>query len=134
MRADGPMVENPILRVDAVDEARTTVPTRIPVSASLSEDGKRRKTIAAMARSVARVDWKITRKGHDVELVLKPSGVREQTVLMREPWFQPGDHVTIRRGRAKVHEAVLNPDPRVMLEEARRSGERLRLVLGRVTL
>src|SRR5690606_13341399 len=94
--ADGPGVESPLLRIDAVVQARVSVPARIPVSARLSPDEQRRATLAAMQKSVAAVAWRWQRRGRSVQLHLRPRHVESLSVFLRPPIAQLGDRVEVR--------------------------------------
>ncbi|MEZ6195427.1 MAG: hypothetical protein R3F20_06840 [Planctomycetota bacterium] len=132
--ADGPLVEHPLFRFDEVDEKKTTVPTRIPVSARLSADEKRRQTIAKMKPAVASIRWSVKRDGDTTTLELTGASVERATVFLRAPWFTPGDRVVVKAKRKIVFQGKLEPDPRTLLEEARRTGERLRPALLRLPI
>lgn len=124
--ADGPLVESPILRIDAVDERRTKVPARIPVSARLSPDEQRRATIQAMEKAVARLSWKLSEKDGIARLELGAEGIEALTVLCRCDRFQVGQRLQVLVGRKVVVDQTLAIDARAMLEDARRTGERQR--------
>lgn len=130
--ADAVNVEIPLLRIDEVDDKRVDVPTRIPVSSTLSADGKRRATLAAMEKQVASIDWSITRTPAAATIELKATGVKRCTVLLRVPEFAPGQLVTLRAGRKLVQQGEIEVDRTTLLEEARRSGERLRPAITRI--
>lgn len=132
--ADGPLVESPLLRVDAVDPARVLVPARVPVSASLSGDAQRRATIDAMTAKVAKVTWRIDERKDETLLTLSGDGVTAATVFLREPSFHVGRKVTVRAGSRMAFSGIVAPEPRMMLTEARRTGGRLRIVLGKVAV
>jgi pimeloyl-ACP methyl ester carboxylesterase len=124
--ADAPLVESPLLRIDAVDDKRVLVPARVPVDASLSPDGQRRATIAAMAGKVAKLSWRIERKADETGIALAPEGVTAVTVFLREPLFQHGRKASIHAQGQKASARVLLADPRAVLADARRTGDRLR--------
>jgi hypothetical protein len=123
--ADAALVESPILRVDALDQARVAVPARIPVSATASADEQRRATIAAMAKKVARLTWKIETAKNETVLTLGADGVKAATLCVREPLFTAGRKLTVKAKGKTVLSEILTADPRTMLSEARRTGERL---------
>ena len=130
------MIETPLLRVDTVDERKVRVPKRVRVSAGMSGDGIRRAQIAAINKKVVTVTWNIktTEKGGKSTTVvtLRGKGVRACTVFLREPTFQPGQSVTVKVRSKTVWRKTLAVDPRHLLQEARRTGERLRPALVKV--
>jgi dienelactone hydrolase len=132
--ADGNRVESPLLRFDAVMANRVAVPKRIPVSARLSPDGQRRATIAKMAKAVASLRWSWSREDDKTRITIKPRYVRAYSVLLREPYVQVGDRIELRGGSKILYRDKLEPDLRTLLEEARRTGERLRPALRRVSV
>jgi hypothetical protein len=129
--ADAPLVECPLFRIDQVDEARVTAKP-IPVSPTASEDEQRRTTLRAWATKVARLGWNIEGKKDETTVTLTGAGVGAATVFLREPAFHPGSKVTVRAGSQPAWSGALVPDPRTMLSEARRTGERLRPALRAV--
>jgi hypothetical protein len=132
--ADGPLVENLFLRIDTVDDRRIAVPRAVPVSSTLSEDGKRRATLAAMEKKVATVSWTLTDVRDVRRLALKASAAKTATVLLRDPAWTVGQAFEIRvRGR-KVSDGAIAIDPKVLLPEARRTGERLRPALMAISV
>jgi predicted esterase len=131
--ADAALVESPFLRIDAVDEKRVAV-RPVPVDASASPDAQRRATIAAMASKVAKLGWKIEQKKDETIVSLTSEGVPSATVLLRSPAFPIGRKITVRGPGAPAFSDVLTPDPRTMLADARRTGERLHPVLRSVTV
>jgi len=132
--ADGRLVENPLLRIDAVEERRVRVPRLIPVPSSLSYDGKRRATIRAMRGQVVWVAWTIKRARRRTTISLKSRGVTRCTLFLRAPAFKAGDRVRVRAGAKTVFDGPLRPEPRVLLEETRRTGERLRPAIARLAI
>ena len=124
--ADMARVENRWLRIDAVDEKRVRVPSRIPVSARLSPDKQRRATIAAMRKAVARLDWKwSTSKRGVTTLTLKSRGVREATVMIRRSMVAPRASLVIRAGKTRLGPTEIDVAPATLLRKARRTGNRL---------
>ena len=123
--ADAALVESPLLRIDAVDAARVTVPARVPVSPG-SQDEMRRATISAMASKVAKLSWKIEEKKDETVVTLTPDGVTAATVFLREDPAKPGRKVTVRAAGKPAFSEVLAPDARTILVEARRTGDRHR--------
>lgn len=130
--ADGAQVESPLLRLDDVDERRVAVRQAIPVDGSLSADGQRRATIDAMAAKVAKLTWRIEEKKGETLVTLSADGVTAATLFLREPAFHPGRKVTVRAGTKAAFSDVLTADPKTMLAEARRTGERQRPALRTV--
>jgi hypothetical protein len=112
--------------------ARVRVPSRVRVSARLSPDGQRRATLAAMQKKVASVAWRWQRQGTEVKLHLRPRRVQALTVFLRPPFARVGDRVEVEVGSKVRFSGVLEVDPRVLLEEARRTGERIRPAVARV--
>lgn len=131
--ADAAFVESPLLRIDAVDERRVAVGP-VPVDASASPDAQRRATIAAMAAKVAKLSWKIEPKKDETIVTLTAEGVTAATVLLRATTFTPGRKVTVRAGSKTVSSEPLVPDPRTVLSEARRTGDRQHPALKRVAV
>jgi pimeloyl-ACP methyl ester carboxylesterase len=127
--ADAANVEHPLFRVLEVDERRCAVPERVAVSARMSADEQRRATIRAMEKAVVSVSWDIAVVKGVKTITLKSQGVRAGQVMLREPWFAPGEHVRVVVGSRVVLDSQLAIDPRVLLAEAWRTGERLRPVL-----
>jgi hypothetical protein len=128
---DGPFVEHPLLRVLDVDPRRVALPTRVRVSPTASPDDQRRAMIDAMDK-VATIDWRITTKSGTKTLTLTTKGVRAGQVLLRAPWFTAGEAVVVKAGRKTIFDGTLEPEPRALLEEVRRTGDRQRPVLLRV--
>jgi hypothetical protein len=129
--ADAALVESALLRIDAVDERRVAVGP-VPVDPSSSPDAQRRATIAAMASKVAKLSWKIEQKKDETTLTLTSDGVTGATVFLRAATFSPGRKVTVRAGNRTVASEPLAPDPRTVLTEARRTGDRHHPALKRV--
>jgi hypothetical protein len=132
--ADGPRVESPWLRLDEVEAQAVAVPSRIPVSARASPDEQRRATLRAMEDAVARVAWKLERGAGSATLTLRPEAIERLTVLVREDLAAPGDDLRIQLKSKTVFDGQVAVDARTLLEEARRTGERLRPVLTAVEL
>lgn len=132
--ADGPGVESPLLRFDDVDDARVRVPDAVPVSSSLGHDAKRRATIAAMRDNVASIDYEVEQNARGSNVTLRAHGVRRCTLFLRWPEFAPGRSVTVRAGDRVVTRGPLEMDRAALLEEARRTGERIRPALSRVAV
>lgn len=129
--ADAAFVESPLLRIDGVDERRVAVGP-VPVDPSSSPDAQRRATIAGMASKVAKLGWKIDQKKDEAIVTLTSDGVTGATVFLRATTFTPGRKVTVRAGTKTVSSEPLVPDPRTVLSEARRTGERQHPALRRV--
>lgn len=149
--ADGPHVEHPLFRVLEVDERLVKLPERIGVPANLSADEQRRQTVRGMLKQVASVRWAITTKadkpagkpaakadpaatpsampGPTKLVTLSQKGVKQGRFAFRAPWFQVGDSVRVLVGKKELFAGVLQPDPRALLDEARRTGDRLRPAL-----
>ncbi|MHC4077157.1 MAG: hypothetical protein ACYST0_01805, partial [Planctomycetota bacterium] len=133
LMVDAAFVETPLLRVDRVNERQVAVPKRVPVRAGMSLDARRRATIAAINKKVATLTWTIktaakSEKGaKSATLVtLRTKGVRACTVFFRAPTFRRGQNVTVKVRSKTVHRGPLLVDPKMLLQEARRTGERLR--------
>jgi hypothetical protein len=87
-----------------------------------------------MANKVAKLGWKIEEGKDETVVTLTPDGVGAATLFLREPVFRTGRKVTVRvKGKAEFSE-LLGPDPRTILAEARRTGDRLRPVLRTVAV
>jgi pimeloyl-ACP methyl ester carboxylesterase len=129
--ADGAFVEHPLLRVLDVDPRRVALPSRVRVPPTATPGDQRRAMIDAMG-AVATVDWRITTQGDTKTLTLSQKGVRSVQVFLRAPWFAPGQAVVVKAGRKTVFDGRLDPEPRALLEEVRRTGERQRPALRRV--
>lgn len=127
--ADGANVEHPLFLVLEVDERAVTIPERVPVSASLSPDEQRRATVRAMQKQVASVRWRIDADGRKKTVTLQAKGVRRGRFAFRAPWFAVGDEVRVLVGKKEVFAGNLQADPRTLLDEARRTGDRLRPAL-----
>ena len=147
--ADGPHVEHPLFRVLEVDERLVKLPDRIGVSANLSADEQRRQTVKGMLKQVASVRWAITTKADKPgaatgakqgapagstpaptkTVTLSQKGVKQGRFAFRAPWFQVGDDVRVLVGKKELFAGVLQIDPRALLDEARRTGDRLRPAL-----
>nr|MCU0867923.1 hypothetical protein [Planctomycetota bacterium] len=132
--ADGPNVEHPLFRVLDVDERTVFVPNQVPVSATLSPDEQRRATLRAMQKQVASVRWQITGKGAVKTITLQAKGVRRGRLAFRAPWFAVGEQVRVLVGNQQRFAGALQIDPRTLLDEARRTGDRLRPTLQIVEL
>ena len=106
------------------------------VRAGMSQDAIKRVQLAAMAKKVATLDWtlKTSEKGgkSTTYLTLKAKGVRACTVWLRGPTFQPGQYVTIKVRSKTVYRGPLTIDTKTLLQEARRTGDRLRPVFAAV--
>lgn len=131
--ADGADVEHPLFRVLAVDERTVKLPERITVSAQQSPDEQRRETLRSMQKHVVSVRWAITTKatktGTTKTVTLQGKGVPKGRFAFRAPWFQVGDDVRVMIGQKQLFAGVLQPDPQALLDEARRTGDRLRPAL-----
>lgn len=132
--ADGPNVEHPLFRVLEVDERAVVVPDRVPVSTSLSPDEQRRATVRAMLKQVVSVRWQITRKGEVKTITLQGKGVKRGQLALRAPWFAVGDQVRVVVGSKEIWAGKVQVEPRTLLDEARRTGDRLRPALQVVEL
>jgi hypothetical protein len=121
---DGPNVRSPWLWVNRVSPAKVSIPERVPVSAKLDLDGRRRATLNAMKNKVAKIRWKLAEADSVRSIDLTFDGVVEATVLIREPLASPGQHLLVRKGSRKVFNETVTADPKTMLEEARRDGRR----------
>lgn len=127
--ADGPNVEHPLFLAVEVDERAVAVPDQVPVSASLSPDEQRRATVRAMQKQVASVRWQIASKGAVKTITLQAKGVRRGRLALRAPWFVVGEQVRVMVGNKERFAGALQVDPRTLLDEARRTGDRLRPAL-----
>ncbi|MEE9392308.1 MAG: hypothetical protein V3W41_07370 [Planctomycetota bacterium] len=131
--ADMPRVENRWLRIDAVDSRKVQAPRRIPVSMSLSRDQKRRVTIKKMNKYVARLDWLHNGGGKaPVRITLKAKAVQKAPVFLRASMVAPGRPISIQTRSTKFRKRALEIDPRVLLTEARRLGDRIDPVIAKV--
>jgi len=134
LMVDAVGVETPLLRVDVVDKRQVTTPTRVAVRAGMSEANRRRATIAAFNKKVATLTWTIKTIGDGDKsttlVILKPKGVRAATVFFRRPTFQEGQKVLVKVRSKTVYKGTLAIDPKTVLGEARRTGERLRPAFG----
>ncbi len=130
LMVDSARVENPLLRVDVVDKRQVTTPTRVSVRAGMSKAARRRATIAAFNKKVATLSWTIKtihKGGKSTTVVtLKTKGVRACTVFLRAPTFREGQQVFVKVRSKTVYRGALAIDPKTVLAEARRTGERLR--------
>ena len=127
--ADGPNVEHPLFLVVEVDERAVVVPDRVPVSTSLSPDEQRRATVRAMLKQVVSVRWQITTKGEVKTVALQGKGVKRGRLALRGPWFAVGDQVRVVVGSKEIWAGKVEVEPRTLLDEARRTGDRLRPAL-----
>ena len=132
--ADGPNVEHPLFLVLEVDDRAVFVPNQVPVSASLSPDEQRRTTLRAMQKQVVSVRWQIAGKGGVKTITLQAKGVRRGRLAFRAPWFTVGEPVRVVVGNKERFAGALQVDPRTLLDEARRTGDRLRPALRVVDL
>jgi hypothetical protein len=130
--ADGPNVEHPLFLVLEVDERAVVVPEQVPVPANLSLDEQRRTTVRAMLKQVVSVRWQITKKGEVKTVTLQGKGVKRGRFAFRAPWFAVGEQVRVVVGSKEVFAGVLQVEPRTLLDEARRTGDRLRPALRSV--
>lgn len=113
-------------RVLAVDTRAVALPKQIPVSANLSPDEQRRATVRGMSKQVASVTFEIAEKGAAKTITLTAKAVKRARFAFRAPWFAPGDTVRVLVGKKEVFAGTLEPDARTMLDDARRTGSRLR--------
>lgn len=127
--ADGPNVEHPLFLVVEVDERAVAVPDRVPVSATLSPDEQRRATVRAMGKQVASVRWQITSKGGVKTITLQGKGVKRGRLAFRAPWFTVDEQVRVLVGSKELWGGKVQIEPRTLLDEARRTGDRLRPAL-----
>lgn len=127
--ADGPNVEHPLFLVVEVDDRAVVVPDRVPVSTSLSPDEQRRATVRAMLKQVVSVRWQITKKGEVKTVTLQGKGMKRGRLAFRAPWFAVGDQVRVVVGSKEIWAGKLEVEPRTLLDEARRTGDRLRPAL-----
>jgi dienelactone hydrolase len=132
--ADGPNVEHPLFVVLDVDARAVLVPDQVPVSSTLSPDEQRRATLRAMQKQVASVRWQITGKGAVKTVTLQAKGVRRGRLAFRAPWFAVGEQVRVLVGNQQRFAGALQVDARTLLDEARRTGDRLRPALRVVEL
>jgi dienelactone hydrolase len=127
--ADGPNVEHPLFLVVEVDPRAVVVPDRVPVSASLSAEEQRRATVRAMSKQVVSVRWQIASKGARKTITLQSKGVRRGRLAFRAPWFVVGEAVLVLVGGKELWAGKVQVEPRALLDEARRTGDRLRPAL-----
>lgn len=131
--ADSANVEHPLFRVLAVDERTVKLPERITVSAQQSPDEQRRETLRSMQKHIVSVRWVVTTKttktGTTKTVALQGKGVPKGRFAFRAPWFQVGDDVRVVVGTRQLFAGMLQPDPQTLLDEARRTGDRLRPAL-----
>jgi pimeloyl-ACP methyl ester carboxylesterase len=132
--AEVPFVEHPLLRITEIDAKKAAVPKRISVKAKATADDQRRAVIRSMRKAVVSASWRIREKDGVKTISLQGKGVRAATLFLRAPWFRPGDAVLVKARGKKVFEGTLSIDPKVMLEEARRTGSRLHPVYSRIPL
>lgn len=134
--ADGTGVALPWLAIDEVEPAAVDVPARVPVAATLSKDEQRRATIRAMEAKVAKLEWKraATKGAAGTTLAFTGAGVRAATLHVKAPWIDPAVAWTVTVKGKRVHAGPFAIDPRVVLEEARRTGDRQRPTVARVAL
>jgi hypothetical protein len=104
----------------------------VPVSTSLSPDEQRRATVRAMLKQVVSVRWQITKKGEVKTVTLVGKGVKRGRFAFRAPWFAVGEQVRVVVGSKEVFAGALQVEPRTLLDEARRTGDRLRPALRSV--
>jgi len=102
---------------------------RVPVSTSLSPDEQRRATVRAMLKQVVSVRWQITAKGEVKTVTLQGKGVKRGRLAFRGPWFAVGDQVRVVVGSKEIWAGKVQVEPRTLLDEARRTGDRLRPAL-----
>lgn len=128
---DGPFVAHPLIRITKVDPKRVATPKRIQVRAGAKPDDQRRAVINSMKKAVASASWNIRDKKDTKVLTWSGKGVRTATLFLCAPWFTRDDTVTIKARGKTIYEGPVGADARTMLEEARRTGARLRPVLRR---
>ncbi|MEQ1729637.1 MAG: hypothetical protein ABL982_14795 [Vicinamibacterales bacterium] len=126
--ADGKDVEHPLFRVLEVDERAVSLRESIPVSSRLSADEQRRATLRSMQKH-ALVRVQIASVGTIKTVTLQSKGVEKGRFAFRAPWFAVGDSVRVVVGKKEVFAGQLVPDPRTLLDEVRRTGDRLRPAL-----
>lgn len=128
--ADGPLVESPRVRIDAVDPSKVKTPERVSVGAGASADEARRAQLKGMDPCVARLTTRRTsEKGRSVLAITEWSGVKAATLFLRHPEFVPGTPWIVRSKAKTLHDGPLSADVKTMLFDARRTGERLRPAL-----
>jgi pimeloyl-ACP methyl ester carboxylesterase len=131
--ADGDHVALPWLEVVEVIPATVAVPDRFPVDGTQSPDEQRRSMIKSMSDHVARVDWKATpTKSGGIALALTGKGVKRAAVLVKSPWFDPSQELTVTAKGKKLFDGKIAIDPATLLREARRTGDRQRPTLMRI--
>lgn len=130
--ADAPFVASPEILVLSVDPKRTAVPDRVPVPARLDRDGQRRATLAAMEKQVARIRWRTSRTEDLCAIDITMEGIQEAAMILRAPLATPGSRVSVKMRRKILFDGEVRPDPRTILEQARRDGSRLRPALAAI--
>ncbi|MFO0982860.1 MAG: hypothetical protein U1E76_14205 [Planctomycetota bacterium] len=132
--ADGALVENPLLRIEAIDEARVKIAHEVSVPAGASEDAKRRLIIKSMEKAVVKLRWKIETRGQVRTLMLESDGVKSCSVLVRAPLADQVDQLVVRARNKVCFAGAPLPDVRAVLTEARRTGDRLTPVLRTIAV
>ncbi|MCC7063419.1 MAG: hypothetical protein IT456_11480 [Planctomycetes bacterium] len=132
--AEVPNIESPYLRIDQIDENRTKVPTQVSVAAGASPDDQRRAILRSMESKIVKLTWRIEEKKGERTLTLHGDGVKKATVFLRGPTFTAGTKLTIRAGNKVVFADTLTADPKTLLEDARRTGNRLRPALRTIAI
>lgn len=131
--ADGPFVENPLLRILEVQASRVTPPRSVRVTPSMTLDQRRKKVIAQLEKRVVSLSWRV-RKGRSgaMSIDLSLDGVRKASVQLRASLVPIGTELKVRHRGRTLHDGPLAVDRRVLLEEVRRTGERLDPALMRL--
>ncbi len=119
------------IRVDKVNKKKVRVSKRIPVSASASPDAQRRQVLRVMNKKVAFCSWKILAKKTATQIIVKGKAVEGVTVFLRDDRFRLGEKVRVI-GPGMRTSLTIRLDRRLALTEARRTGDRLAVVLQEV--
>lgn len=84
---------------------------------------------------MVRLQWTVrTNERSGTVIRLKSKGVKRATVLLRRSMLAEGSTLTIPGAKPRVRKHVLESSPKVMLQEARRTGLRSDPVVARYEL
>jgi hypothetical protein len=132
--ADAPFVESPLLRFDTVDESKVKPPARVQVGASASQDDQRRAVLKGLENRIAKLNWTRISKKDEIVFSITADAAKTATIFLRETDLEPGKKTVVRAGTKQVFGDILTPNVTVMLEEARRTGDRAHPVIARFAL
>jgi len=92
--------------------------------------------IKSMEAAVVKVVTRISAQQKPPATIInvEASGVHAATLFLRIDRFKPSEHVIVKVKGRSAFDAELIPDPRTLLRESRRTGDRLHPALRSISL